>query len=515
MELGDLDHDGDLDLAIVRVLGRNFGFGFDHWDEFASASVWINDGRGALRSTQHGLSPGTPEPLIIKGNAGNGMAIGDLDHDGDEDIVIPWFVSYEGTNGILRNNGNGPVFSSQFSPFGSVYDSVPALGSGAMILIVDDLDGDGRDDLIANGYANESSIAFSSWADLPGASVRLATGPGFFSRVQGLAELRPTALAAGDLNEDGLTDIVVATGAGIEIWHRDIARSRRFNAALIEPAVIRDSVVRHVIAQEVGKAAGDLTLYDLALIRDLRFDGNGLTELRLPMGLVNLETLSVAHNSITEFRLPPDITKLREFYHSNPVTGPQPGVESVTLGPGFRTVETLGFLGLGTQALHFEAEMPYLKNLGLWANRIRDFAFLAQTPNLETLNLGNNDLHEVTFPFGPRHLQTVTLSRNRVTEFKIPRGMVIDTIQDFSKDDLTYYDTRPLIQSPRLDGERGLVFEVESTDGRLQVESSTDLETWTDFGSIVVENWAAEFAVPIDRTAKHLFFRTFRRGGGG
>ena len=496
--LGDFDNDGDSDLAIARVDGVDYGFG--QTDDTATGDIWFNNGAGEFESVQQGINHGAPIPLIVKSNFGNDIAITDINNDGNLDVVMPSYVSFSDNNGILLNLGNG--FFAPLLP--------PNLGKSASKIYVGDLDGDGLTDIVANGHAtatnSDPSVSRSS-----GVSVRLGTAPFSYLRTQALSEESPSALAFGDVNEDGQNDILVATGKGLELWLRDLSSGRSFAPGAFEPATIEDPVVRDVIATRVGKPEDSLTRLDLSLIRDLTFTRNGLSELHLPNGLINLEVLSLSHNSITEIYLPSDITKLKELYHSNPSGDYHPGVTSLTLGPGFQTLETLGLLGLGVQELHFESTMPHLKTIGLWANRVRDFSFLAMTPALETLNLGDNGIRTLTIPFGLSQLNSLTLSMNPIREVRIPRGMVINELHGFASSRIEEYDPQPIVLAPILHPDRGFVFGIISTDGPVSIDWSTNISAWKNHSQIEVVDGRAEFAIPLDKAAKSVFFKAYRR----
>ena len=112
--LGDLDADGDLD-AFVANSGAN--------------RVWLNDGQAAFTSSGPGL-----------GAAGSrGMALGDLDGDGDLDA----FVGNEGVlgapNAVWLNDGHAG-FSDSGQGLG---------GSSCLGVALGDLDGDGDLDAFA------------------------------------------------------------------------------------------------------------------------------------------------------------------------------------------------------------------------------------------------------------------------------------------------------------------------------------------------------------------------------
>ncbi len=97
----DHDHDGDLDLTIANghiypqadeIRDRFDGFGFH-----ARNQIFENDGRGRFREITRDSGPGfaVEEPS-------HGLAAGDLDDDGDLDLVI---VNVDTTPTVLRNDG--------------------------------------------------------------------------------------------------------------------------------------------------------------------------------------------------------------------------------------------------------------------------------------------------------------------------------------------------------------------------------------------------------------------------
>lgn len=116
-ELGDLDHDGDLDVVCVAPVVEG-------------AHVFLNDGHGAFTRVEQEM-----------GKAGaRAIATGDLDLDGDIDIVVShWFgPNASGTNQIWLNEGGGH------------FDQAGSIGGDSADLELGDLDGDGDLDALVS-----------------------------------------------------------------------------------------------------------------------------------------------------------------------------------------------------------------------------------------------------------------------------------------------------------------------------------------------------------------------------
>jgi len=164
IKLGDLNHDGQLD----AVLASTDGLG-----------VLLNQGGGAF-------GPATSYPVSITGNP-NSMALADLNNDGWLDIVTVYYLN--GMANVLLNQKNGT--------FGAAAGYlVSSSGSSPETLVVDDVTGDGRPDLVV-ATGNGSTVAV-----LPG------TGTGSFGAAQLLGSGGSVWVALGDINNDGRTDIL-------------------------------------------------------------------------------------------------------------------------------------------------------------------------------------------------------------------------------------------------------------------------------------------------------------------
>ncbi|MBD2704464.1 leucine-rich repeat domain-containing protein [Spirosoma sp. BT702] len=220
-EVGDLDGDGDLDIVTANIYSNNI-------------SVRLNDGLG-------NFIPHSTNPEILVGLNPYNVALGDVDGDGDLDMLAP-NVGDDNLS-VLLNNGSGSFTPHSTNPRPSA--------SGVYYVALGDVDGDGDlDALVSSGtsfvsvFLNNGSGSFilqpttipvgggcvvlvSGDVDSDGdldfvttnqnsnnVSVRLNDGSGNFTAPTSNADISvgsfPRWLAKGDVDSDGDLDVLVA-----------------------------------------------------------------------------------------------------------------------------------------------------------------------------------------------------------------------------------------------------------------------------------------------------------------
>ncbi|MEC7113406.1 MAG: FG-GAP-like repeat-containing protein, partial [Bacteroidota bacterium] len=183
--LGDLDGDGDLDAFVTNTGQQN--------------TVWINDGTGLF--TDSGQRIGNKP--AGKGYSW-GVALGDLDGDGDLDAMVVDSNAVEAMcgNTVWTNDGKG-VFTDSGQQLGTSCSASVALG---------DLDGDGDlDAMVANRFSPDR--------------IWMNDGTGTFTNSgQAIGKGNSTSVALGDLDGDGDLDAMVANGIASDpntVWIND------------------------------------------------------------------------------------------------------------------------------------------------------------------------------------------------------------------------------------------------------------------------------------------------------
>jgi FG-GAP-like repeat len=163
LDSGDLDGDGDIDLAVA-----DFGSG--------NVSALLNHGDGTF----------APPVDYAAGAEPFAVAVGDLNGDGKADLAVADHSAGDVT--LLLNEGSG------------TFVSAPTYAAGVRV-VAGDLNGDGKPDLVA---VNRDQ----------GVRVLLNDGAGAFAAANTYpSSLKPgssDAVAIGDLNGDGAPDLVVS-----------------------------------------------------------------------------------------------------------------------------------------------------------------------------------------------------------------------------------------------------------------------------------------------------------------
>lgn len=203
---GDLDGDGDLDILAGGCCGP---------DDPVN-SIWVN--QGGVQGGQPGSFRDSGQRL--EGKGAEGVALGDLDGDGDLDAFFGNNVVIQGTeeqthivqsNTVWWNESRGRWVDSA-QRLGRVQTKAVALG---------DLDGDGDLDVYSSNYGPDEV-----WLNVGGAQ---GGQPGLFEDSgQRLEEAFTHQVILADLNGDGNLDVALPIQGGIlgirthlDIWLND------------------------------------------------------------------------------------------------------------------------------------------------------------------------------------------------------------------------------------------------------------------------------------------------------
>jgi hypothetical protein len=170
--LADIDGDRDLDLIA---------------SSHDSAAIWIWRGSGNGHFAQGAK---VPAMLTTKRPHNHGLVVGDLDRDGDADVIVADQTA-RAIAVLLADGKGGFAAPVRIELAGQPYP--PALG---------DVDGDGRLDLVVP-LLDRQAIA-----------ILLGDGRGGFRNAAGspvpTVHPRPYGIAIGDLDRDGTADVIVS-----------------------------------------------------------------------------------------------------------------------------------------------------------------------------------------------------------------------------------------------------------------------------------------------------------------
>jgi hypothetical protein len=139
--VADVDGDGDLDLLLAVA---------SYYED--PVQLYLNDGRGAFHRVQDHLPPEMTSSTVF--------TVGDVDGDGDQDLVWRWMVTTEaaGTGLLMTEASNRVDLNDGKGHFERASVQLPNEQDYVFVLALADIDGDGDLDLLVGNDISQDRV---------------------------------------------------------------------------------------------------------------------------------------------------------------------------------------------------------------------------------------------------------------------------------------------------------------------------------------------------------------------
>ncbi|OOQ61614.1 hypothetical protein BC343_00630 [Mucilaginibacter pedocola] len=265
---GDIDGDGKIDIAVIPSGGNTI-------------NILRNIGKAGTISFDSPVSITLPYYAAVNLKK---VIVADIDGNGKKDLVVQGSTAGPGVS-VLRNISTiGSIsFSSEVTNVATgVYWSAPGINTD---LAVADLDKDGKPEIITTAYnyptqfepSNQSNLQVNKNKSTAG-KISFEKGFGWTYGLNGyVANSMPVSVTAGDLDADGLPDLIVTDDTGkLRLFRNNSTASALSFADMLDLTIAAASNIKVTVGDVDGNGKPDL-LFGLGSILNIYLNNSTTT----------------------------------------------------------------------------------------------------------------------------------------------------------------------------------------------------------------------------------------------